>query len=331
MNRKSLIRALDPPAALPDDLDARIDRVLSLASEGAVEVGFRSRMSKTGVRRSVFNGVEGEFVQAKQFTWGADDPRTILSRATMRSAGETIYCRVNRPDTKTCVYVLADIGRTHDFGHFGESKQELLARAFACVCMSVKDSHDVIKAALFGFGDGEKVFRMPRAQDPNRIMRKLVGDILEPDAGLIEPDYVETGGFAHALKILSERGQQDVIILSDFLSMTGEHEKLIADIAQNNCVRAVVVQDLRERELPVSPRWLPFPVPIDVFDLSTGAHKKWWLTAKNRRRYTQAFEEHEARLHRFFKAHGVSFETVRTESGAEANKSVLGLLSCPTR
>ncbi len=324
-----MIRALDPPAALSDDLEARIDRVLSEASEGVLEVGFRSRMFKTGVRRSVFNGVEGEFVQAKQFTWGADDPRTILSRATMRSAGETIYCRVSRPETKTCVYVLADIGRTHDFGHFGESKQELLARAFACVCMSVKDSHDVIKAALFGFCDGEKVFRMPRAQDPNRIVRKLVGDILEPEAGLTED--VETGGFAQALKILSERGQQDVVILSDFLSMTGEHEKLIADVAQNNCVRAVVVQDLRERELPQGPRWLPFPVPIDVFDLSTGARKKWWLTAKNRSRYTQAFEEHEVRLHRFFKAHGVSFETIGTESGAEANKSVLGLLSCPSR
>lgn len=329
MNRNSLIRALDPPADFQEQLAARIDRVLSLASEGAVEVGFRSRMFKTGVRASVFNGVEGEFVQAKQFAWGADDPRTILSRATMRSAGETIYCRVNRPDTKTCVYVLADIGRTHDFGHHGESKQELVARAFACVCMSVKDSHDVIKAALFGFAESDKVFRMPRAQDPNRIVRKLVGDILEPDLSLTQD--VEEGGFAHALKILSERGQQDVIILSDFLSMTHEHERLIAGIAQNNCVRAVVVQDLRERELPEGPRWLPFPVPIDVFDLSTGARRKWWLTDKNRRRYTQAFEEHEAKLRRFFKAHGVFFETVSTESGAEANKSVLGLLSCPTR
>ncbi len=328
MNRKALNRAVDPPRALGDDLEARIDRVLSRASEGAVEVGFRSRMFKTGVRKSVFNGVEGEFVQAKQFTWGSDDPRTILSRATMRSAGETIYCRVNRPDTKTCVYVLADIGRTHDFGHHGESKQELLARAFACVCMSVKDSHDVIKAALFGFADGEKVFRMPRAQDPFRIVRKLVGDILEPDLSLTQD--VQMGGFAAALEILSERGQQDVIILSDFLSMTQEHEKLLADVARNNCVRAVVVQDLRERQLPEGPRWLPLPVPIDVFDLSTGARRKWWLTNNNRRRYTQAFEEHEARLHRFFQAHGVSFETIGTESGAEANKSVLGLLACPT-
>lgn len=306
-----------------NDLQRRIDQVIREAGEGYVEVGPRSRTSRTGARRTIFTGAGFEFYQARQFFWGTDDPRTLLSRAAARTGGETLYCRINKPETQTTVYLLGDISRTLDFGFSRESKLFLLARAAVTTLFSLKETQDLVLPLLYANND--VVWRTPKAVSPLYLTRKLAGLVLDPvySSGKLE------SGLIKALEGVPARTRSEIVILSDFLNLTPEQSDALAKAAKRHSVRALVIQDERERHLPQTPAWWPFPAPLRVFDLTTGRQYSWWLTNRNRAQYTREFEEHEQRLFAFFKKTGIRHEVLNTNQGHEATKKVLKLLSLP--
>ncbi len=313
------------PAVNPADaprLEADVDQVHREAGQGYVEVAPRSRTSKIGSRRTVFTGMDGEFWQSRQFAWGQDDPRTIMSRAAARTGGEPLFCKVTKPETQTQVHLLGDISRTLDFGYSRESKLWLMARSGVTVCLSVKESQDQVVPALYA--NNEVVWTVPRPVSPINVTRTMTRLILNPVYSTGKMD----SGLISALRRLPSR-RTEVFIMSDFLNMTEEQRAALENAAHRHCVRALVIQDPRERYLPESTWWLPIPTPLKVFDLTSGQQATWWLTDKNRAQYTREFEEHEARLFAFFSTAGIRHEVVNTNEGPEATKKVLKLLALP--
>jgi uncharacterized protein (DUF58 family) len=305
------------------DLKSRVERVISEAGEGYVEVGPRSRTTRTGARRTVFTGQGMEFYQARQFFWGTDDPRTLLSRAAARTGGETLFCRINKPETQTTVYLLGDISRTLDFGFSRESKLWLLARSAVTVLFSLKETQDLVLPALYANND--IAWRTPKAVSPMYLTHKLAGMILDPVYSTGRLD----SGLVQALKVVPNQRRSEIVILSDFLNLTPEQAEALAAASRRHSVRALVIQDERERYLPETPWWWPLPAPLRVFDLHSGRQFTWWLTRRNRAKYTREFEAHEQRLFGFFKKHGIHYEVLGTNEGHDATRKVCKLLALP--
>lgn len=264
-----------------------------------------------------------EFFQARQFFWGSDDPRTLLGRAAARSGGETLYCRVNKPETQTTVFLLGDISRTLDFGFSRESKLWLLARSAVTVCFSLKESQDLVQPLLYANND--IAWRTPRPVSPMFVTRKLASLVLNP---VYSTGRMESGLIA-ALERVPNRTRSEVVILSDFLNLTPEQADALAQKAKRHSIRALVIQDARERYLPESPWWWPLPAPLRVFDLTSGRQYTWWLTQRNRAQYTREFEEHETKLFDWFKKSNIRYQVVNTNEGHEATKKVVKLLGMP--
>ncbi len=321
-NQAAVVDEGEPGNGLfPDTLDARIDDVLKEAGEGFVEIGFRSRSYRTGARRTVFTGPSGDFYRTEEYVPGEHDPRQIMARASAATGGRKRYVKVCRPEAQTTVFVVADINRTLDFGHSRESKLWLMARCAATLCLSLKETQDLVRGGLYA--NESLVYSMPRAMVPTMAVRELVGRILNPvystgklDSGLID-----------ALRIVPATGGRELVVLSDFLNVTPAQYEALSDISKRNSVRAVVIQDLRERVLPQGSRIIP--TRLNVFDLSTGKPETWWLNDRNRERYTREFEEHEAKLRLFFEENTIRYEMVSTDEGMDSVSKVIGLLASP--
>lgn len=302
-------------------LEGRIDAILEKAGDGFFEVGFRSRSYRTGARRTIYTGPSGDFYKTAEYVRGEHDRRQIMARASAKTGGRHKIVKVCRPEAQTTVYVLGDINRTLDFGSSRESKLELMARCAATICLSLDETKDLVRASLYA--NQHVVYQMLRAQMPMMAVRELIENIIEPVSSNPKLD----SGFDEACQIVPAQGQNEVVILSDFLNFTDAHYKALAELSLINNVRAIVIQDMRERELPAGSRWIP--TPLKVFDMNTGRQVTWWLTEANRRKYTAEFEQHEAALFQFFASNNITYEAVRTDEGEAADLKVIGLLSSP--
>lgn len=320
-NRPQEVDASDSVGFIDDGLNERIDNVLREAGEGFVEIGFRSRSYRTGARRTVFTGPSGDFYKTEEYVPGEHDPRQIMARASACTGGRNKYVKVCRPDAQSTVYVVADINRTLDFGHSRESKLWLMARCAATICLSLKETQDLVRGGLYA--NESLVYTMPRAMVPTMAVREMVGGILNPVHSTGKLD----SGLEDALRIVPPTGSRELVVLSDFLNVTASQFEALSDISKRNSVRAIVIQDLRERVLPQGSRFIP--TRLNVFDLSSGKMESWWLNERNRQRYTREFEEHEAKLRLFFEENNIRYEMVSTDEGMESISKVIGLLASP--
>lgn len=304
-----------------DEVDNRIDEILRQTGEGFVAIGFRSRSYRTGARRTIFTGPSGDFYKTAEYVPGEHEQRQIMPRATAKTGGRQKIVKICRPDAQTTVYILADINRTLDFGHSRESKLELMARCTATTCLSLGETQDLVKAALYA--NQSVAYAMPRAMVPAMAVRRLVREIIDPVHSTGKLD----SGLEEAVRIVPGSGQREVVLLSDFLNFTDNQYAVLSNLSRMNNVRAIVIQDIRERELPNYGGIIPRP--LKVFDMSTGKQVTWWLTEANRRKYTAEFERHEAALIKFFEDNNIRYEIVRTDEGTESVRKVIGLLSSP--
>ncbi len=306
-------------------MSERINQVITRASKGFVAVGFRVPTHRVGTRRSNVTGAQGEFLQTTEYVPGDHDRRQIMARATARTGGREIIARVCRPEAQATLYILGDINRTLDWGSSRLSKLELMACCLATACMSLKKSQDLVKIALYANNTAQHV--MPRPRIPNIAIRQMLPFILDP----VYSDGSVGSGLEGAFKVVPARGKKECLLLSDFLNFTPEQYDLLALRAKLNNVRAVVIQDRRERELPEPEegRLLGiFPAGIQVFDMETGKQETWWLNDQTRTRYRQEFEAHEERLKAFFKENNISYTIVQTDD-KDAMKKVVALLASP--
>ena len=307
-------------SAQTDSLQARITRLLQEAQKDTVVVGVRSRNLRDGTRRSIFKGNAGDFLHPTEYDPQEHDARQIMPMATARTGGQPIYVRINRPETQLPVVLLIDLGRTQIFGSGDESKMWLLAKAAVSLCFSLRDSQDRVLPIIFG--GSEKVWTTGVPSSPHQVMYQLAEQLLQPT-------FAPTAcTLEQALNMVPDR-PSEVVIISDFLSLTPELAAKLGHCGRRNSTRAVVIQDSRERELPPPRRWCPIPSLLPVFDLGTGEEASWWNTAANRDRYRREFREREQWLQAIFEKNGIRFATLETNQGKDAICKFLRLMSMP--
>lgn len=298
-------------------IDQKIDKVLTEVGEGLIRIDWRVVCaSRAGERLSLSPGASEEFVGAREFE-PDDDPRQILASATARTGGRPVYVKVCQPPMVAELELFADVNRTLNFGHSRENKLWLAARCAATTILSANQTQDLLGFAAYA--NMTVVRRIPQTH-PDNLVRPVVGAILEPPYSKGNLDC----GLGVALKTLAGPNKKEVIIISDFLNFTPEQRELLKMAAVTHSIKAVVVQDKRERYLP------EVYGPLKVFDLTSGKQKTWWLKRKTRKQYTQEFEEHEARLLSYFAENGIRYAVVNTDEGHESTTNVLRLLLTPT-
>jgi hypothetical protein len=306
------------------DLERRVTEVHKQAGEGFMAVGPRSRSPLNAERKSAFTGDGFDFYQPTEYDPEVHDARKIMwAKSASLADDDMLLARVTRPETQITVYAGIDLSRTHDFGSSRESKLWLMARSVATMCYSLKGTQDLILPLMYANNSVERL--TPKSVSPLNISRRLVADILEPPYS----DGSQDSGMIQMLNSIPRRGRCEIVLFSDFLNMTPEQQELLRRVARRNSVRACVIQDDRERHLPESPVWWPFPSPLRVFDLTSGKQYVWWTTQGNRDKYTAAFNAHEKRLKEFFKSAGIQHQFVNTNEGHKATYKVIELLAFP--
>lgn len=305
------------------ELERRVQQVHKEAGEGYVAVGPRSRSPRNAERKSQFTGDGFDFYQVTEYDPDQHDAKQIMWRQSAAMPDDMLLARVNRPETQVTVYAAFDLSRTLDFGWSRESKLWLMARSAATMCYSLKSTQDLVLPMMYANNAVDWLAR--RAVSPLNVSHHLVSNILEPPYS----DGRQDSGMIQMLKSIPRRGRCEIIIMSDFLNLTPEQQEALTQAAKKNSVRCVVIQDDRERYLPESPAWWPFPSPLRVFDLTSGQQYVWWTTRGNREKYTQAFTDHEKRLQAFFKSANILYKFVNTNEGQKATQKVIELLSFP--
>ncbi len=305
------------------ELDRKVTLVHKEAVKGWVSIAHKSRSSMAADRKAVYTGDGYDFFQAVPYDPELHDTRKIMWRQSAARWDGELIAKVTKPEVQAAVYAGFDISKTLDFGMSRETKLWLMARLGVTLCYSLKDTQDLLKPMLYA--NNSVGWLTTRPVFPNQISRRLATEILDP----IGSDGQQDSGMLHMLNCVPKTRRSEVIIFSDFLNMTQEQEEALVQTAKRHSVRAVVIQDNRERYLPESPWYWPFPAPLRVFDLSDGHQYTWWTTASNRAKYTAEFERHEARLKAFFKKAHISYAMFNTNEGPEATRKMLILLAQP--
>lgn len=307
--------------AAAKSLKDKIDQIHKEAGKGWYQNGPRSRTERVATRRTKRRAPGQEFFQPREFQ-PRDDPRLIMAR---KSAGleDQILTKVTLPETDVGVFLLLDCSRTLDFGFSRESKLWLLARAAVTVCQTLKTTQDHVRPLIYA--NKSVVYDTYKFTAPLKVSRRICAEIIDPVYSTGRLD----SGLLQAMERIPRRGGQEIVIMSDFLNLTEQQKKALMDASRRDCIRALVIQDERERVLPEPPSWFPIPLPIRVFDLHDGQQYVWWTTRSNRRKYTEQFIEHEERLRDFFETAGIRYDFVNTNEGVKASQKVASLLRTP--
>ncbi len=306
-------------SAQANSLQAQITSLLQEAQRDTVEVGARSLNLCDGLRRSIYKGGTGDFLHPTEYDPQEHDARMIMQAATARTGGEVIYVRVHRPETQLPVVLLIDGSRTLMFGSGDESKLWLAAKAAVSLCLSLRDTQDRVLPIVYG-GGSTWTTGVPTA--PQQAMYQIAARLLEPSF------TTEASDLERALNMVPDR-QAEVIIISDFLNLTPAAAQTLTRLGRRNSTRALVVHDIRERELPEPAWWWPLPSLLPVFDLETGEEASWWNTAHNRARFAHQFQVRQMALHELFDTSNIRHETIETNQGASGLRKFLRLLALP--
>jgi hypothetical protein len=153
---------------------------------------------------------------------------------------------------------------------------------------------------------------MPKPLEPRQVLRTTIEKVLSPWNSAL----FESGNLAQAVKLLSPI-QGERLLISDFLDWsqpTAEAIQLLG-AGRNRSVRAVFIEDERERNLP-EPTGLPFFArcfaPLRLVDLATGKLTVVANTSKNRRLYAEAFKSHRSSIETVFNDSGIKYATAQT-------------------
>ncbi len=190
-----------------------------------------------GQYRSVFRGRGIEFDEVRAYAPG-DDVRLIDWNVSARADG--IHIKKHIEEREQTVLLLVDISASSDFGTRAQTKRELIAELCCVLGLAAAAGHD--RTGLLLFTDRVEHF-VPPARGRRHALR-LVRDLL----GFRPVGRATNIGLALDYLNRVRRQPAVVFLVSDFISHSYEDSLRIA--ARRHDLVAVVVSDVRERELP---------------------------------------------------------------------------------
>jgi uncharacterized protein (DUF58 family) len=191
-----------------------------------------------GEYRSVFRGRGIEFDEVRAYAPG-DDVRLIDWNVSARAGG--IYIKKHIEEREQTVLLLVDVSASSDFGTRAQTKRELIAELCCVLGLAAAAGHD--RTGLLLFTDRVEHF-VPPARGRRHALR-LVRDLLG-----FQPVGRATD-ISLALDYLNGVRRQPAVVflVSDFINPSS-YERSLRIAARRHDLVAVVVSDVRERELP---------------------------------------------------------------------------------
>jgi len=140
------------------------------------------------------------------------------------------------------VFFLVDVSSSMVYGSTNKLKSEYAAEVVASLTYAILRSGDSVGLGLF---NNKIVTRIPISKDRNQFYFV--------SRGLINP-YVYGGGYdlTNAMKFLMRyvRKRSVVILVSDFIGLTGEWKKYVQIAASKFDLIGIMVRDPADRDLP---------------------------------------------------------------------------------
>ena len=243
----------------------------------------RIRAYTSGGHLSPFKGRGVEFDESRPYQEG-DDLRTIDWRVTARTGKP--HTKVFREERNRPVIVWVDLRRTMMFATRGAYKAVVAARAAAMVTWSAVANGDQLGGLVFGDSDHEEL----RPRLGRRAALRLLQLIAASPGWSAAGAGSDSGSALHALKRMTRvaRPGSLAVLISDFIGLDAEWERLLRELASHCDVQLLHVYDPVEAELPP-----PGEYRIHVGDK---IHTVDTSDMKTREQYRQAFEDRRARL-----------------------------------
>jgi len=283
----------------------------------AIPVTWRSseRMG-SGERKSLYRGKGDDFDGSAEYMPG-DDTRDIDWQAYAMSDGNELLINVYRQTSDIRSYVLVDVSPSMNFGTARVTKRSLAAELATSCVASLDKTKDRIGIMAFSANGVERVVKPQIAS--LRTMFLTAATVLgtEQTAGA-------GSGLAKAIKRLP-KSRSLIFIVSDFMNTSAEDWMALRRAASHHDIVAMVVQDIRERELPdVSWGWGPlgwFTGMLGCFYTLqdwTGARRTIWVNRRTRAQYAANFRAHQATVIANLKTARCRSVVLSTEEGDAA-------------
>lgn len=281
-----------------------------------------SPMPSAGERRSRSRGSSGFDIATRNIYEPGDDPRDIDWPATAQTGGQEIYTVQYFDPRDTKFFVLVDAGITMDFGTIRTTKRYLAAELAGSIIKSADETGDRVGSVVFSDHKIERY--LPPRGAKTRLFPTLASIVEARDSGTgngHSPAPGSTSGFVQAIKSVAKHSRSLVFVISDFMNMGPEERKMLRRLSVLHDVVCIMVQDLRERELPGG-----FGL-YTLEDLRTRQKRTIWLTRNNREIFSENFRKHQEELFEFFRQSHCDWEVVSTEEGVAAHPKLMRMFA----
>lgn len=284
-----------------------------------------SPLPTVGDRRSRSRGTGGYDIAAHNKYEAGDDPRTIDWKAYGQTGGQemTVIQTYDPRDVK--IFLVVDTGVTMEFGTTRTTKRLLAAELAGSIIQSADESGDRVGVMTFSEHRLERVI-------PARAAKSMLFPAL---ATIVESSELERrghrvgteegSGMVKALKAAGKFSRSLIFVISDFQNLSEEERVMLKKTAVRHDLVCMVVQDLRERELPPTSGWLPSLYTFE--DMRTGEKVSIWLTRRNRQKFAENAEKNTRALFEFFKGAHCDWTLISTEEGVAAHPKLMKIFA----
>jgi uncharacterized protein (DUF58 family) len=270
-----------------------------------------------GERRSLSRGSQGYEIASRQPYEPGDNPRDIDHYATAQSGDDSIVTITYNEPRDILIATVVDVGRRMLFGTRRTDKRTVSAELVASILACANKTLDRVKVTTVS--ETEVHFDIgPRSA--KSAFAPALEAILEPSFELSEHESSPFSKFAWALSNVLRSAQPElspnhsaemqsgkiaalkalprskslVFVISDFIDLSNPEKETIKDLAAIHDLVCIVVQDIRERELPAG-RGL-----YTLQDIVSGRSRTIWLNDESRRQYRENARKRFEELTTFF-------------------------------
>lgn len=304
-----------------EGLDATIESILDRVVPTMLRVDWRTHhlAQNVGVRDSNRTTDRGLVIERVE-QWGPGD--NVDDIASAQTGWAELLTTVYRDETPLDVIVVASLAATMEFGTERTTKRILAAEIQAGILAAAEQRRDNIGA--IAFSDDRMESRIPLQTASRELLREALWLYLSAQTQAPQALPAGDSGLVEALANLPVNRKCLVFVISDFGNLAEVETEALTYAACRHDVCCVVLEDLREEELPPGGGVRMFR------DLRSGATQSVSLTEDGRRRWRDEYRRSkEALVLLLSESCGCAVWTFRT--GVEPAESLAMLLAGESR
>ncbi|MBZ0185700.1 MAG: DUF58 domain-containing protein [Candidatus Obscuribacterales bacterium] len=297
-------------------ISQQLDRLRPLFVEIPIRIDWLASQQRLGDRKSSARGSGRDYCDFRPLNHGDDLRRINWKMLAKRPERPMLTLFEEEHTARVCVFT--DISPTMDMASVALSKLELATVLTASIMRSAARTNDQAQLSTYDAGG---IVRHYKTRAASRLTRTGAACVLATDERSSNTNA--KGGLARALQRLNTR-RSLVFVISDFLNLEKEDLEALGRTGQNHEVVCLVIEDLRERDLPEM-RLLSFlrlPGLYTVIDSSN--RQQTILTTKScLRKHARRFDEREQKLFKTLSDCHAKFARMRTDEEHAARKRKL--------